>query len=110
MFEERIAGGPTPRIDVGGWVKVGVLGAGGGRERFWSVVTGVCADGALSARVDNDLVLSAYRCGDTIVFYERHVLESASQRDCLLYQSLVAAHGPEKGAAVWASMRHEAGP
>ena len=108
MFEERAAGAPTPRIDVGAYVKVGAR-AGVGGERFWCVVTDVRAGGELSARVDNDLVLSAYRCGDTIALHERHVLETASVRDCLVFRSLVTAHGLANGAAVWASMRHEEG-
>ena len=102
MLEERAAGAPTPRIDVGAYVKVGTLGAraGVGGERFWCVVTDVRADGELSARVDNDLVLSAYRCGDTIALHERHVLETASVHDCLTFRSLVAVHGLANGAAV----------
>jgi len=114
LFEERDAGAPElPCVEVGVWVKVGALStrADVRGERFWCVVTEVHADGALSARIDNDLVQSAHRCGDTVVIGRCHVLETASEDDRQTVRSLAAVYGPRNGALAWpwAYLRREVG-
>ena len=78
-------------------------------ERVWCRVRRLCADGALVARVENDLTLSYHCCGDEIVLRACHVLETATVADMLAYRRMAVAMGPMGGALAWQELRTEAG-
>lgn len=106
LLEER-GDGAEPRISCGTWVKVGWC-SDRGSEQFWCRVTSLCTDGALMARVENDLVHSGHRCGDEIVLRACHVLETAEEADLSVYRRLAAVLGPTGGALAWQELRKEA--
>ena len=99
---------PSPRIVCGTWVKVRWRSERGA-EQFWCRVTSLCADGALMARIENNLVRSCHRCGDVIELRACHVLETAEEADLSVYLRMAAALGPAGGALAWQEMRRQAG-
>ena len=101
LFEER-ADGVKPDVQVGDWVKVKR-----NKERFWCRVVGWRADGAILARVANDLVLNAgLRCGDQILLKLSHVLEVANLSDHLTFHRLAAGSGdPTAAALAWSALK-----
>ena len=101
LFEERGAG-PEPRVEVGDWVKVGLKAQ---KERFWCRVVGRRADGAIVARVDNDLLRASYRCGDELVLMPRHVLDVMDMDGCVAFSHLASVLGPVEAVRAWRVLR-----
>ena len=97
---EKRADGIEPRVECGMWVKVGLRA-----ERFWCRLVTMCADGTFVARVDNNLVNSAYRCGDEIVIRSCNVLDTADVADLVAFRSLLASLGPTGAAVAWHELR-----
>ena len=105
MLEVRVDGAAPPRIAVGVWAKVS-LRSEGGSERFWVRIVRERVDGTLEARVENDLQLNSYKCGDAMEVRAEQVLETADEADRLAFSSLVAAMDSEvHGALAWHAMR-----
>ena len=103
LFEQR-SDGVVPRVTAGVWVLVGQRG-----ERFWCEVTRVRADGALVARVDNDLVYNPYRFGEEIILRVDHVLDIANQHDITTFRDATATLGLVGALRAWISARETEG-
>ena len=69
-------------------------------------MVGVGLDDLLSVTVDNDLLKSPLSCGDEITIQHEHVLEVADISDRLTFQTIAAALGSYREAAlVWRDLR-----
>jgi len=105
LFETREAGIPQPHAHEGSFVKVGVCGEHGG-ERFWCCVQAVDTDGALRAIVDNDLLMSEWQRGHTLVLRPEWVLEAVHVAHQLSFQRLATTAGSQQQAALaWREAR-----
>ena len=105
VFEERRLDAVAPQVTAGSWVKVGLR-----NERFWVRVHAIEADGNLQAEVDNELINSPLRPGDRVCLQQRHVLETATERDRVLFRSRAVALGSVTDAAFeWYEARRKDG-